>query len=108
MDHKAFNKVFKEQVKRCEAVLVQKGNEYSTEDKLHNFKKAANLAGVDAATALAGMMAKHSVSIYDMIEKDVWYDMAVWDEKITDHINYLILLKAIVVETQAAAEARKA
>jgi hypothetical protein len=26
------------------------------------------------------------------------YPEAVWDEKITDHINYLLLLKALTIE----------
>ena len=51
------------------------------------------------AKALAGMMVKHTVSIYDMINNpDTTYDMDVWNEKITDHINYLLLLRAVVIE----------
>jgi hypothetical protein len=82
----------------CETVLVDKGVEYATHDRLHNFKQAAALQNTTPRKALAGMMAKHTISIYDMIESDLANPMAVWTEKITDHINYLILLKAILIE----------
>lgn len=52
--------------------------------------------------ALAGMMSKHVVSLYDMCYSTLLhFDMEQWDEKITDCINYLILLKALVKEEQA-------
>ena len=48
---------------------------------------------------LAGMMAKHIISLYDMCFDDVGsYDMDTWEEKITDSLNYLFLLKAVVKE----------
>ena len=51
--------------------------------------------------ALAGMLAKHIVSLYDMCFADgVSFDAGTWDEKITDSLNYLFLLKAIVKEGQ--------
>lgn len=48
--------------------------------------------------AISGMMAKHTVSIYDMVESGKPFELAQWDEKITDHICYLILLRAALVE----------
>ena len=51
--------------------------------------------------ALAGMLAKHIVSLYDMCFADgMSFDAGTWDEKITDSLNYLFLLKAIVKEGQ--------
>ena len=45
------------------------------------------------------MMAKHIVSLYDMCFDDGGsYDMDTWEEKITDSLNYLFLLKAVVKE----------
>ena len=47
------------------------------------------------------MLAKHIVSLYDMCYADnETFDVAVWDEKITDGLNYLFLLRAIVEEGQ--------
>jgi hypothetical protein len=107
MNHRDFNVVFKTQMQRCEEVLGLKSAEYATTaDKLHNFKVAAYLQGLTIDQALGGMMAKHSVSIYDLIGKNEPSSMELWDEKITDHINYLILLKAILVEAEQEREAK--
>lgn len=98
MDANKFNLAVEEQVQRSLSVLVTKASEYASEDQLHNFKIAASLQGRSPRQALAGMMAKHTVSIYDMLKKDDYYDITVWDEKITDHINYLLLLRGIIAE----------
>ena len=45
------------------------------------------------------MLAKHIVSLYDMcFDNDTDYRISTWEEKITDSLNYLFLLKAIVKE----------
>lgn len=98
MQNSQFTEIFENEVERCRQVLVNKGQEYGAEDRLHNFKTAAALEGISLKEALGGMMAKHTVSVYDMIRAEEKFTMAVWDEKIGDHINYLILLKAIIVE----------
>ena len=94
-----FERIFEEQVERSRIVLVNKASEYATEDRLHNFKVAAALEGKTPEQALAGMMAKHTVSVYDMAESGQPYPIELWQEKITDHINYLFLLNAIVRES---------
>ena len=98
MNTTTFERLFEEQVNRSRSVLVSKGKEYATEDRLHNFKVAAALEGKTPEQALAGMMAKHTVSVYDMAESGLAYPIELWQEKITDHINYLFLLNAIVRE----------
>ena len=68
-------------------------------DRLGAFKAAAALQHTTPQRALAGMLAKHIVSLYDMcFAEEVVYPMDTWDEKITDSLNYLFLLKAIVKE----------
>lgn len=93
-----FNNIVQEQQKRCTDILIAKAKEYATEDRLHNFKVAAELQMTTPINALAGMLAKHTVSIYDMCRSGRSCSMEMWEEKITDHINYLLLLKALVVE----------
>ena len=89
---------------KIETVLGAKGEEYATDnDRLHNFKVAAGVQGITVKEALSGMMAKHTVSVYDMIADGKDHSQEKWDEKILDHINYLILLRAIVVEEKAEA-----
>lgn len=99
MDNMHFEDVFRDTVAKSEAVLIQKSKEYASDtDKLHNFKKSAHLQDTTQLVALRGKMAKHTISIYDMLNSGVEYPLAVWDEKILDHINYLILLRAVVIE----------
>lgn len=100
MDAGQFNRIIDEQIKRCTNTLSVKSLEYATEDSLHNFKVAAELEGITPASALAGMMAKHTVSVYDMCKSEKEYPIELWNEKIGDSINYLLLLSALVRETE--------
>lgn len=99
MNNDQFTDILDAQVKRVRDVLVAKRDEYANQDVLANFRKSAHLRGVTMPQAIVGMMVKHTVSIYDMAESGTPYSLEVWDEKITDHINYLILLRATLVET---------
>ena len=98
MLHEEFDRIFEETVEKSRSVLASKSKEYSTEDKLHNFKVSAATRGVSNRDALAGMMVKHTTSIYDLLRAEECADLELWDEKIGDHINYLILLRAMVIE----------
>lgn len=99
MNARRFHEVLAEQLDLVSAILDAKGEEYADDtDQLHNFKASASLQGITPMEALRGKMAKHTISIYDMIASKVAYPVEKWDEKITDHINYLILLRALVIE----------
>lgn len=98
-----FDKVVKEQLEYCESLMTRKGEEYSGEnpDRLKVFKDAANLQGLTPKQALAGMMAKHTISVYDLIHRDAIGQPSSkerWIEKITDSMNYLILLRGLIEE----------
>lgn len=103
MNSKDFEKALEGRLERCKEVLGVKASEYATSDRLHNFKVAAVLQQESPIKALGGMMAKHTVSVYDLIEaendgQDIPIEL--WDEKIGDHINYLLLLWALVIESE--------
>ena len=105
MNTNDFNAIIREQIERCESTLCKKAEEYATEDRLHNFKVAAGLQDCLPTTALARMMRIHTVSVYDMIrglESGEEYPLDMWDEKIGDSINYLLLLSAMVREQDRA------
>lgn len=105
MNSETFEKKIRERIDTCLAVLCDKAKEYATEDRLHNFKVAAHMQNCTPVKALAGMMAKHTVSIYDLIndhESGTYIDMGMWEEKIGDHINYLLLLTALIHEENGA------
>lgn len=96
-----FENIAKAQFQRCYDVLFEKAKQYNigTEDRLHAFKVAANFQGITEKQALLGMLTKHFVSISDMVRSNKEYSIETWDEKITDSINYLLLLRALEVET---------
>jgi hypothetical protein len=101
MKAERFNSVLDERITKCMRTLCVKADEYATDDRLHNFKIAAEFQNCTPITALAGMMAKHTVSVYDLIqrqEKGIEIPQEMWDEKIGDSINYLLLLSALIQE----------
>jgi len=105
MNAERFENIVNQQLDICKNILCNKAKEYADDnDRLHNFKNAAGMMGCNPKEALAGMMAKHTISIYDMCRDGRQHSMDIWQEKITDHINYLLLLKAIVVEEMTEKE----
>jgi hypothetical protein len=102
-----FKRIFDETVAKSGAMLIGKATEYASDaDRLHNFKQAAALQQITPIEALGGMMCKHTISVYDMINSvDDEHAQELWDEKIIDSINYLILLRALVIESKGEAAA---
>lgn len=101
MTHEKFAAIVEKQTEKCLDLLVVKGKEYSLDaDRLIAFKRAAALQGETVKQALCGMLAKHVVSVYDMCMSGDEFTEARWDEKITDSINYLLILKAAIKEDQ--------
>lgn len=99
MTAEKFNDIINKQIDHCKSILCSKAKEYATSDRLHNFKIAGALQGVSPVQALMGMMAKHMVSVADMCMSGEAYPQELWDEKITDSINYLLLLSALIRES---------
>ena len=100
-----FDNIVDEQLARCHDLLIEKGKEYAPgADRLAAFKKAAMFQNCTQAEAALGMMAKHLVSVTDMIQSGDRYSTSRWDEKITDSINYLLIIRAIVEEQEAERE----
>ena len=102
MNSLEFNAVFEQTLGMCRETLCAKADEYAEDDdRLHNFNIASILQGNTPIESLGGMMVKHTVSVYDLIRrtgKGAEISEAMWDEKIKDSINYLILLRGIVAE----------
>ena len=96
-----FEEVINNRIETCKSVLCSKAEEYATDDRLHNFKVAGKLQKCTPVKALGGMMAKHTVSVYDLIddyEQGKTISQEMWAEKIGDSINYLLLLTALLEE----------
>ena len=101
MNHETFKAIITQMQEDSLATLLEKNSGYSNADPLHNFRQAAKLKGETTLKAIGGMMAKHTVSIYDLINKasEEYVPEEVWFEKIQDHMNYLLFLWAAVEET---------
>lgn len=87
-------------------MLVKKALEYADgNDRLHNFRVAAAISGDPMKKVLAGMMVKHTTSVYDMChDLQQSFSEEMWNEKITDHINDLLLLGAVIFEEEGFGE----
>jgi len=108
MDIQTFFKLNEILDRRSANVLGAKSAEYSQGgDKLHNFKAGAIYRNKTSEEILAGMMMKHTTSIYDLIDEVEQHyhtsegetrPLSLWLEKVIDHINFLKLLFALRVE----------
>lgn len=101
MQQPEFEEAVQEQVSRSTDMLLNKNHHYNPgQDKLASFKRAARMKGISTQDALSGMMIKHTTSVYDLcaVPDVTSISIEVWNEKITDHINYLLLLRAVVQE----------
>lgn len=76
--------------------LTTKNDKYATnEDRLHNFRSGASIAGGTPAQACWGYLTKHLVALRDMVEKDDFSDRDDFREKCQDSINYIRFLWCI-------------
>lgn len=101
MNQSDFECVVEECIARCAKTLDIKAEEYSTDDRLHNFKAAARLQGCTPERALLGMWAKHIVSVVDIVRDIEAGKLPPEDlvhEKLTDVMNYVMLLEALIDE----------
>ena len=101
MNIKDFENAVNKQIERCVSTLNAKGTDYADNakvDRLNHFKVAAALMETTPEAALMGMLSKHVASISKMCLSDVAYAIEIWDEKITDTINYLLILAAMLRE----------
>lgn len=109
MTNKDFNNFLERFVNTCiYDVLATKAEFYASEsDRLHNFKRAARIDDTTPEEALYGMQLKHRTTISDYIERANLTDtpLSEWREKITDTINYYILLMAMIEEAFEVGEA---
>ena len=101
MKEQEFNAPLDERLKKIKETLGRKASGYAfNNDRLHNFKVAAQLSDSTPAHALWGMAMKHLVSVVDLVTGRLENKRKNIDEKIGDMINYLILLEALLEDTR--------
>ena len=104
MTHEKFNNFAKNFVKQTTSVLYAKGKSYALNrnDRLEHFKSAAKYLNTTPQEACLAQLTKHLISIRDMVcaNDGTTFSPERWDEKIGDAINYLVLLRAIVIDQE--------
>ena len=99
MKQDQFDLILKSRLESIKNVLGGKAQEYAiNDDRLHNFKVAARIAGNTPREALWGMAMKHLVCVDDMIKGHTTPTPYLINEKLGDMINYLVLLEAVLIE----------
>lgn len=108
MKPERFNEVVEDRLNECKNILIAKDKEYSSDtDRLHNFKKAGEMKGKTPIETLDMMWLKHRVSIEDEMNKmsadPSYVPSQGWiDEKLTDNINYTLLLEGAIEDRRNA------
>lgn len=89
-------------LEKTKELLLIKGREYiRNDDRLHNFRRASEMERKSMPRVLHGMLQKHLVSYYDMlddIDNGKTPSKALVDEKIGDIIVYFLLQEAVIDE----------
>ena len=98
MNNTEFEKILDTRIKAIRETLAGKAKEYASEDRLYNFKRAAEIDQTTPENALKGMWLKHVVSVLDLISGKLERSEHMINEKIGDSVNYLILLEAVLKE----------
>lgn len=109
MNQTEFDKVVEETMSNLTKLLVVKGGEYAgTEDRLSNFKRGAALTGAHPLQVLFIYMSKHYDGIASFIRGEAAGRPLTLSEpidgRIDDLINYGILLKALIRESERERE----
>lgn len=112
MNNVEFTDIVEKRMDKCRMVLGRKRQEYADDgygecDRFHNFIEAGKIMGKHPVFAWFGMWSKHLVSVVDIVKgfggRNRIPDRAMLDEKITDLINYLLLLEGMIEEARAKA-----
>lgn len=101
MKAEQFDKIVENRCISIKQVLASKAKEYAKGDRLWNFKRAARVSEISPELALKGMLMKHLVSVFDMVDEagqGIFHPDAFIDEKLGDLVNYCILLEALLKE----------
>ena len=106
MDWETYKKIIEDRLSACKELLVRKANGYSRDgDPFHNFKVAGEILNTTPEKTLLGMWIKHVISIIDIVNDipELPTD-EILAEKISDTINYMLILEAMVLDRKSIKE----
>lgn len=102
MDSQKFNQLIEQQLSYCKELLSSKNDEYAKKtDRLSNFRQPSSLLGMCPAEVAFCYDTKHIASIQKIVHEISQGKLPtkeLWREKITDYINYGLLMNACVME----------
>lgn len=108
MTHERFNQLVDEMLETCKQTLTKKQDEYNLDkDRLSFFKEGNELTKLSPERTLYLFMFKHIKSLADMVASEKTYSKELWEEKIKDNINYLLLLRALLEDDKLMDEVKK-
>lgn len=85
------------QMMTCEEILAKKFEDYGNhKDPYWHFNRAADLLEQTPEQVLMALFSKHLTCIVEMAEEPPYYTRERWQEKLTDAINYLLILSSMV------------
>ncbi len=95
----SFDAFVDQQCERIKSILKAKAGEYSSkEDRLKNFRTAAEVNNTTMPKALWGMASKHLVSVMDLVDGSLEPTEELVLEKCTDLVNYIIILSYMLLD----------
>jgi len=96
MTFQDYNNLLKRRLDLTAITSTKKGKEYGTDaDRLHNFKRIAELVRVDVRLVAMILQAKHIIDVVDTIHEGTPVTQAWLDEKLGDPHVYQPLLEAL-------------
>lgn len=86
-----------------EKTTGSKHKEYANADNVFiNFQEGAKINGSNQITTAWNFATKHLVSFMDIIKNPLKFAMPVIDEKATDLIAYIVIIRNMILEKQYA------
>lgn len=100
MTQEEYEVFVKKQVDYCLDLLFNRNAMYNNPeqqvDRMRNFRSTAYLLHTDPITAAGSMASKHIAHLYDLISDGQDHPEDVWREPISDCINYLLIISALM------------
>lgn len=107
INQQRFDEIVEKRIEVIRASLKSKGQEYAnkdlTTDRMYNFKRGAEISGSTPVSVLFGYWLKHITSTIDIvkqIEQGIIPSETLVEEKLTDMINYTILLDVAIEDAR--------
>lgn len=83
---------FQDLTKRMSDTMLKKGNDYANEDRLSNFKLAAQIVGITPEQVVLTMIAIKAIRLGNLLQPGKVPNFESIEDNLLDHANYSALL----------------